>query len=150
LLVSIDLGPPGPDVDFGFGRADAVNAVEVERGKPRCAVRATPPVVTVGQPFTLAVELTPGSAAGPWDVYVFALVFGPDPLPLFSLDLTTGALGPEGVIQPARPTAPISPAIYTFHGIAPAVGDVGIFCILGNPGVTKITPFDLATLSFVP
>jgi subtilisin family serine protease len=146
---AVDVGQPGTDVDFGAGRVDAVNAVAGELGKPRCAVNAVPAVVAVGQPFTVTVELIPGSGADSWDVYVLALVFGLDPMPLFSLDLTTGAVGPEGVIQPARPIAPIAPALYTLQGIAPAAGEVGLFCILADPGLTRITPYGFATLSFV-
>ncbi len=146
---AMDLGPPGPDVNFGFGRADALNAIQNELGKARCQIRSDRSTVKVGEQFTVTVETFPG-AGDPWDIYVVGAIFTPGPVTLFSLNFASGTLGPANVIQPARPTAPIIASSQSFAFVAPFAGQVGGFCLLADPGLTRISPFSFVAISFTP
>lgn len=143
-----DLGPAGPDLDFGFGRADAAGAAENEFGKARCEVSSDRSVVPVGEPFTITVKTFPG-AGEPWDLYVFGLLFNPGPFTFFSLELPSGALSPANVIQPARPTAPITAASHSLTFTASFPAEVGAMCILADPGLTRVSRFSFVPISFV-
>ncbi len=145
---AVDLGPAGPDLDFGFGRADAVNAAQNELSKARCEVRTDRSVVPVGGAFTVTVETFPGTGE-PWDIYFLGFLMSPGPFTIFSVDLTTGTLGPPNVIQPSRPTAPIVAESHSFTFTAPVPAKVGGFCILIDPGFIRLSRFSFVPISFV-
>ncbi len=145
---AIDLGPPGPDSDFGFGRADALSAVQAELAKARCQVESNKSSVRVGEEFTVTLRTFPG-AGDPWAVFAFAVIFG-NPLTFFSVDLATGAFGLPNVVQPSTLPAPIASSSQSFTFQAPFVGQVGAFCLLATPDLTRVSPFSLATISFTP
>jgi len=145
---AVDLGLAGPDLDFGFGRADAVNAAQNELGKARCEVRTDRSVVPVGGSFTVTVETFPGTGE-PWDIYFLGFLISPGPFTIFSVNLTTGTLGPPNVIQRSRPTAPITADSQSFTFTAPVPAEVGGFCILIDPGFTRLSRFSFVPISFV-
>lgn len=140
-----DLGPPGPDPDFGAGRADALDAVQEELAKARCEVESSPSSVPVGQPFTVTVTTVPG-AGDPWDIYV--LLHHPPTGTIFSLDFATASF--SLAIEPARPTAPITLSSQSFQFVAPEPTAVDFACILANPAVTRISRLSLAPVVFTP
>jgi len=143
---AVDLGIPGPDTDFGFGRADALNAVSNELSKARCEVSSNRSTVPVGQPLTITVQTFPG-AGDPWDIYFLALVSSPAPSTLFSLNFAPFAIGPANVIQPARPTAPITASSQSFTAAAPIVAQLTFFCVFVDPGFTRINRFSAVNVS---
>ncbi len=146
---AVDLGPPGPDPEFGSGRADALNAVQNELGKARCEVLSSQSRVSVGQPFTLTINTFPGTG-DPWDIYVFGLVFSPGPFRIFSLNFATASIGPENLIQPARPTAPMTASSQSFTFTVPSVAEGGVLCIFADPGLTRINRFSFVPMSITP
>jgi subtilisin family serine protease len=143
------LGVPGWDGSFGFGRADALTAVETELGGARCEVTSDARVVRVGESFGITVETFPG-AGDPWDAYLLAIVTSVDPFLVFSFDARTGGFGPIDVVQPVGPTTPVTLATYHLSFVAPAVAEVGFVCILADPEVTRISRLSVAPVSFVP
>lgn len=144
---AIDLGPPGPDVDFGFGRADALNAVQNELSKAQCEVQTDQGSVPVGQPFVLTVDTFPGTGE-PWDIYVF--LHQPATGTIISFDFATGSFGPANVIQPARPTAPIITSSQSFPLLATVPGQFDLACIFADPDITRISRLSVAPLSITP
>jgi len=145
---AIDLGAAGPDSDFGFGRADALNAVQAELAKARCQVESNKSSVRVGEEFTVTLRTVPG-AGDPWAVFAFAVIFG-NPLTFFAVDLATGAFGPPNVIQPSAPPGSIASSSQSFTFQVPFVGQVGAFCVLATPDLTRVSPFSLAPIAFTP
>jgi subtilisin family serine protease len=131
-----DLGAPGWDSTFGFGRADALTGATTELGGARCEVASAARAVSVGERFGLTVDTFPGGG-DPWDVYLLAIVTSVTPYSVFAYDARTGGFGPPGVIQPARPTEPIT-------------ADVAFLCVLADPGMTRISRPGFVPVSFVP
>ncbi len=146
---AVDLGAPGPDFDFGFGRADALNAVHSELNKARCNVRSDRSTVRVGEQFTFTVETVPGTG-DPWDVYFIAIVFSPVPFTFYSVNLAAVTGGPPNVLQPSRPTGPITSSSQSFMVTAPFEAMISLFCVLIDPGFTRISPFSAVSISFIP
>jgi subtilisin family serine protease len=146
---AVDLGTPGPDTGFGAGRADALNAVSNELSKARCEVSSNRSSVPQGQPLTITVKTFPG-AGDPWDIYFLVQVSSPAPSTLFSLNLAPFAVGPANVIQPARPTAPITTSSQSFTATAPIVAQLTFFCLLVDPGFTRINRFSSVPVSLTP
>jgi len=105
--------------------------------------------VPVGQPFTVTVNTFPG-AGDPWDIYVVGRVTIGDSVTFFSLDLPTGTLGPANLIQPGRPTAPITESSQSFGFTAPVVAQVEAFCVFVDPAVTRINRLSSASIAFTP
>jgi subtilisin family serine protease len=146
---AVDLGPPGPDVDFGSGRVDALDAVQAELAKARCELESDRASVRVGESFTVTLRTVPG-AGDPWAVFAFAIVFGPGPFTFFPVDLVTGAFGPPNTVQPSLPPGPITASSRTFTATAGFVGQVGGFCLLASPDLMRVSPFSLVSISFTP
>lgn len=95
----------------------------------------------------IPVETFPGTG-DPWDIYLLALVFSPVPSTIFSLNFATGGFGPADVIQPARPTAPITSSTQSFTFTAPQPAEIGFLCIFADPGLTRINRHSFIPVSF--
>lgn len=143
---AVDLGMPGPDTGFGAGRADALNAVSNELSKARCEVSSNRSSVPGDQPFTVTLNTFPGTG-DPWDIYFLVQVSSPAPSTLFSLSLGPLTVGPANVIQPARPTAPITTSSQDFAITAPIVAELTFFCVLIDPSFTRINRFSSVAVS---
>ncbi len=146
---AVDLGIPGPDTFFGFGRADALNAVNAELAKARCQIQSSRSSVPVGQQFTVTVNTFPG-AGDTWDIYVVGRAVIGGTVTFFSLNLATGGLGPPNVIQPGRPTAPIALSSQSFTFTAPVVAQGDAFCVLVDPALSRINRFSSVPIAFTP
>jgi hypothetical protein len=75
------------------------------------------------------------------------LVSSPQSVTFFSVDLASGGFGPTNVMQRARPTAPVSRVTWSFGYTALAPAEVGFFCILVDPGVSRINRHSFAPVS---
>jgi hypothetical protein len=146
---AVDLGAPSPDLDFGFGRADALNAVQNELDKARCTVRSDRNTVRIGEQFSFTVETAPGTG-DPWDIYFIIIVFSPGPFSFYSLRLADLTAGPPNVLRPSSPTGPITSSSQSFMATAPFVAEISLFCTLIDPGFTRISRFSSVPISFIP
>lgn len=135
---AVDLGPPGPDNRFGFGRIDAFPTA------PHGMVTLDRPLYRTGDTLRLSASLQPGSALNTGDAYVFARL-PPDGSTLFSIVPSmgggfTGTLG----LQPLALEFPV-PSFsgeffeYTFSGAEPP-GFYSVFGVVSLPGYS---PFPL-------
>ncbi|MBI2884189.1 MAG: S8 family serine peptidase [Candidatus Methylomirabilis oxyfera] len=136
---AVDLGPPGPDNRFGFGRIDAFPTA------PHGMVTLDRPLYRTGDTLSLSASLQPGSALNTGDAYVFAAL-PPDGSTLFSIVPSmgggfTGTLG----LQPLALGFPV-PSFsgeffeYTFSGAEPP-GFYSVFGVVAHPGQSPL-PLD--------
>src|SRR5262249_54024146 len=105
--------------------------------------------VRIGEPFNFAVETAPGTG-DPWDVFFIAIVYNPGPFTFYSLRLGDLTAGPPNVLQPSRPTGPITSSSQSFLATAPFAADISLFCVLIDPGFTRISRFSSVPISFIP
>lgn len=133
---AVDLGPAGPDTDFGFGRVDALNAVGLAWA-PQVSLSVTLSTHDVGPGGTTTVDIGVANPGGPATVDIYLVEQVPaaqgvalgcpagDALLFFS-----GAAAPTVVCGSTPP--PVLPAIATGVAIPPALGPVAI------PGVLQV------------
>jgi subtilisin family serine protease len=134
---TVDLGPPGPDNRFGFGRVDAFPTA------PRAIIAVDRAAYRTGDTLHLSASLWPGSALNTGDAYVVAIL--PDDVTLFSIIPAieggfTGTLG----LQPlalgfAVPWFSGEFFEYTFSGAEPA----GLYQVLGVVTLPSQIPLPL-------
>jgi hypothetical protein len=135
---AVDLGSPGPDNTFGFGRVDAFPAA------PRGMIAFDRSVYRTGDTLRLRATLQPGSALNTGDAYVFAAL-PPDGSTLFSLIPATGGgfTGTNGLhpLALSFPVRSFSGEIFefTFSGKEPP----GLYLVLGILTLPGQTPLPL-------
>lgn len=133
---AVDLGPPGPDTRFGFGRIDAYPAA------PHGMVTLDRSLYRTGDTLRLSASLQPGSALNTGDAYVLAIL--PD-LSLFSIIPSmgggfTGTLGLQSLAL-GFPVPSFSGEFFefTFSGAEPP----GFYRVLGVVALPGQTPLPL-------
>jgi subtilisin family serine protease len=134
---AIDLGSPGPDNIFGFGRIDAFPTA------PRARLTTDHTLYRTGDTLHLSASLQPGSTLNSGDAFVFAAV--PDGATIVSLVPTPGGtfMGAIG-LQPLALGFPV-PSFsseffqYTFTGTEPP----GTYLVVGTLNFPGQTPLPL-------
>jgi subtilisin family serine protease len=131
---AVDLGPAGPDPDFGFGRVDALNAVDLG-WPPRISLTVTLSGHEAGPGATTILGLDIANPGGPVtvDVYLVAQVPAAQGVALGcpagdALLFFTGAVAPTVICASTPP--PMLPAIAAGVTIPSALAPVSIPAVL--------------------
>ena len=147
---AVDLGPPGFDPTFGFGRIDALAAVAFELGKPSVEIGTNQPAYRGGDRMVVGVRTHPGQGSPLWDLYVVLVL--PDQTLLFYRFAPNLTFSPT--LQPARPLQAVSEEGFVIlDGILPGDLPVGIYfwaAALITPDLKHVSRIVFAPFSYQP